>query len=245
MRVNHEETLLLINDKNKLKVKLLRGSQLQDTDIRIDEYWKRRQTIEDLEMVGTDKCLVAVSDGSLNLHHLNLVDQQTTVVAREYLNRNSQKSNQALKGKQLQITAISVSKNGKYAVVSTNTDAQNESRLASLRLYQLYNTSPNEEFMLKLLAEKVFENQSDNSMYTFLSFYEPEDLPASSQEPPVILAFQGGDKFALDTYSLESGQLNMVATKERYHRTDFSAIRSCRDGIVSFDFEGNMQIMKF
>jgi hypothetical protein len=120
--VNQEETLLLVNDKNKIKVKLMKGGNLEDTDILIDDYWKRRHNIEDLEMVGTDKCLVAVSDGSLNLHHINLVDQKASIVAREYLNRNSQKSNMSLRGKQLQITSISVSKTGKYAVVSTNTD---------------------------------------------------------------------------------------------------------------------------
>ena len=122
LRVNQEETLLLVNDKNKIKVKLMKGGNLEDTDILIDDYWKRRHNIEDLEMVGTDKCLVAVSDGSLNLHHINLVDQKASIVAREYLNRNSQKSNMSLRGKQLQITSISVSKTGKYAVVSTNTD---------------------------------------------------------------------------------------------------------------------------
>lgn len=90
-----------------------------------------------------------------------------------------------------------------------------------------------------------------NSMYTYLSFYEPE-LPQefrkiSNNQPPIILAFQGGDKFALDAYSLEqgSGTLNMVATKENYHETDFSAIRRTREGIVSIDFEGNLKIFKF
>jgi hypothetical protein len=114
-----------------------------------------------------------------------------------------------------------------------------------LRLYQLYENSPNEEYGLKLLAERVFKNQRINSMYTFLNFYEPGNLTNEGNSAPVILAFQGGDKFSLDAYVLENGELELANTKERYHRTDFSAIRRCKDGIVSIDFEGNMNILKF
>ena len=82
-------------------------------------------------------------------------------------------------------------------------------------------------------------------MYTFLSFFETQTPAVAANGPPVLLAFQGGDKFALDAYSIANGELSLVDTKIGYHNTDFSAIRKTPSGIVSVDFDGVLQILRF
>jgi len=82
-------------------------------------------------------------------------------------------------------------------------------------------------------------------MYTFMSFFESLPEKTMSSEPPILLAFQGGDKFALDAYSFENGELELVDTKIGYHKTDFSAIKRTKQGIISVDFDGTLQIFKF
>lgn len=81
-------------------------------------------------------------------------------------------------------------------------------------------------------------------MYTFLSFFDCEPQ-TSSNLPPILLAFQGGDKFALDAYSVAKGELEMVDSKVGYHQTDFSAIRRTTEGIISIDFDGTLQVLRF
>lgn len=76
IRVSSDESVLLANDCNKIRVKLLKNGKPGSDEIKFDDYYKFRLLVEDFEFVGTDKFLVALSDGSLNLHQINFTDMK-------------------------------------------------------------------------------------------------------------------------------------------------------------------------
>ena len=139
IRVNEDESLLLVNDSNRIRIILFKDGKPSSQEIKFDDYYKFRLLVEDIELLGNDKFLVALSDGSLNLHQINFPDMKVQSLARIFLNKGLSKSNSkngaATERKFLQITSMTVSKDKKYVAISTNTDFEDESKLASLKIF--------------------------------------------------------------------------------------------------------------
>lgn len=68
IRVSPDESVVLVNDFNKLRVKLMKDGRPSESEIKFDDYYKFHLIVEDFEMLDNDLFLTALSDGSLNLH---------------------------------------------------------------------------------------------------------------------------------------------------------------------------------
>lgn len=229
IRKSRKEDCIIINEDNVLKVFLLENQAVKDTNLRIDFSKNNNLNIEDFICLGSNKVCIGHQNGLVVIIAYDYISKKWLKLYEINLNDGKTQENK------LQIVCMATDAHGGFLAISTiDQNYSQENKLRQIILFRI-----NKKYNLELFAVRDFGLGADPySYYPYLCF------DFVSGRLPVILAFQGGCRYNLDAYIVaKHNELELLHSIEKYHRSDFSAIRSEDGCVFSVDFEGNMNIL--
>lgn len=234
LRVSRDKKFLLINENKSIRVYVIGKNEIFKTSISMicqDRASKQLKEIEDFLFIDENKCVIATTDSFIYILAFNLKENDWEEIAQIDLNHPNFKTNNETE--ELQITAISVSKDRKYLSVSLVTDIGENSQQRKIVIFKIRS-----DFTLKTAIDHDFgKSQPVNTMFSHL------DMNFTANGYQLLLAFEGGNKLGMHIYVINGDKLLLFEKVDYYHRTDFCALKEYNGKIYSIDFDGVMNIL--